>query len=95
MRERKIAPRIINWVWIAKLVLMSAIVANKTSTKLPIILISLRLSGSNSIKLWIAGSARKVSVKPTMYNAILSAVPIKRVMPMEPPMGKPSERDKI
>lgn len=48
----------------------------------------------NLKKSTIWGLVKKFSVNPTMYSEMLRAVPTNKASPIEPPMGKPSERDK-
>ncbi len=48
-----------------------------------------------SKKSWITAILKKFSTKPTMYKAILKAVPKNKVIPILPPIGKPKLRESI
>ena len=69
-------------------VLIKARITKNINTALATIRISFMLP-SIPEKLRISSMAKTLSVKPTRYRAMLSAVPTKRVIPIAPPMGKP------
>ena len=93
INESAIAARMRYWIFIAKLVLIYAIVTIKSSAIVPAMRKWFMVISSICSQSWT--TIKTLSAKPIRYSEILRAVAKYRVNPMAPPIGKPKLLESI